>query len=144
MVPYSPREIGRIAARMALNLVEGKTLDDPHTSNALVVENPIARPVRRPGKNMGDTFLEKPPSAGSEGLGCRLTLLHSALSHLVSIDSIRLMDVNSWICWKRKGVIQMLCKFCRSPQATLGEQDGLVRLVVQDDQQQGRRKSFEP
>ena len=38
MVPTPPREIGQIAARKALDLVEGKTLDDPHTTVPVVVE----------------------------------------------------------------------------------------------------------
>jgi len=47
MVPTPPREIGQIAARKALNLVEGKTLDDPHTTVPVAVEpGATSGPVR--------------------------------------------------------------------------------------------------
>ena len=46
-VPTPPREIGQIAARKALNLVEGKTLDDPHTTVPVAVEpGATSGPVR--------------------------------------------------------------------------------------------------
>lgn len=47
MVPTPPREIGQIAARKALNLVEGKTLDDPHTTVPVAVKpGATSGPVR--------------------------------------------------------------------------------------------------
>ena len=47
MVPTPPREIGQIAARKALDLVEGKTLDDPHTTVPVAVEpGATSGPVR--------------------------------------------------------------------------------------------------
>lgn len=38
MVPTSPRGIGRIAARKALDLIDGRTLDEPHTVVPVVVQ----------------------------------------------------------------------------------------------------------
>ena len=38
MVPTSPREIGHIAARKTLDLIAGKTLDEPHTTVPVAVE----------------------------------------------------------------------------------------------------------
>ena len=38
MVPTPPREIGHIAARKALDLIDGKTLDEPHTKVPVMIE----------------------------------------------------------------------------------------------------------
>ncbi|MBT1181827.1 LacI family DNA-binding transcriptional regulator [Bifidobacterium sp. CP2] len=47
MVPTPPREMGRIAARKALDLIEGKTLEEPHTTVPVEVQpGATSAPVR--------------------------------------------------------------------------------------------------